>query len=266
MIEIFQIEREDVSKSSGMDFSGFFLFFLIMLSLLNPVRAGQGKTIKISENLELMPFDESVYIHVSYHEFGKTGHFPANGLVYIDRDKAIIIDTPWSERETADLVKWIGGRLKASIQGVVVTHWHIDCMGGLGKIHRAGIPSYGHHQSRKIAGEKNLPVPKNGFENELTLKLNEKKLVCFYPGPGHTIDNIVVWLPDEKILFGGCLLKAREWQGLGFVGDADIDVWPETLENIWKKFPRARLVIPGHGPPGSLDLIDHTLELLKKLN
>jgi metallo-beta-lactamase class B len=244
-------------------FRSAFSVMLVLLAL-NAFVAGEQGRIKISDNLELMPLTESVFIHISYHDLGKTKHFPANGMVYINRDKAFIIDTGWTYRETADLVRWLIEKKKVSILGAVATHWHIDCMGGLGEIQRSGIPSYANDLTREIARQKNLPVPENGFKDELTLKLNEKTLVCFYPGPGHTVDNIVVWLPDEKILFGGCLLKAAEWNFLGFSGDADLAEWPKTLEIVRKKFPQARVVIPGHGRTGTLDLIDHTLELLKK--
>lgn len=89
-------------------------------------------------------------------------------------------------------------------------------------------------------------------------------LLCKYLGAGHTIDNIVVWIPEEKILFGGCMLKALRWKGLGFTDDADLNEWPKTLKKLIKEFPESRIVIPGHGDYGDLSLIQHTIGLFEK--
>ncbi len=50
--------------------------------------------------------------------------------------------------------------------------------------------------------------------------------------------------------------------GLGNTADADPAEWPKTLENVLKSYPSAKIVIPGHGNPGGIDLIRHTLDLL----
>jgi glyoxylase-like metal-dependent hydrolase (beta-lactamase superfamily II) len=73
----------------------------------------------------------------------------------------------------------------------------------------------------------------------------------------------VVWIPQEKILFGGCMLKALAWNGLGFTGDADVEEWPNTLNRLLEDFSGAEIVIPGHGDYSDLSLVYHTLELLK---
>jgi metallo-beta-lactamase class B len=225
--------------------------------------ATEENRIRITDNLELLPVSESVYIHVSYHDLRNYKHVSANGLVYVDQDKAFVMDTTWADEEAQALINWLLKK-KITIQGVVATHWHIDCMGGLDAFHKAGIGSYGHELTRETARNKKLPVPQNGFTESLFLRLNGKTIQLYYPGPGHTKDNIVIWLPDEKILFGGCLLKALEWKGLGFIGDADLGKWPSTLEMLLKKFPDSCIVVPGHGRPGDLSLIHHTSELLKR--
>ena len=220
--------------------------------------------IRVSADLELIPVTENCYIHVTYHDLKKTKRFPANGLVYVSGDQAVVVDTGWTEEETRDLLDWVRNSLNVRIAAVVVTHWHIDCMGGLAEVHRQDIPSYSHVLTREIAKQKGLPVPAVGFARKLILRLGEQEIECHYLGAGHTRDNIVAWIKGEKLLFGGCLLKARAWRGLGFTGDSDIQAWPQTLEKVLKAFPDAQVVVPGHGKSGTLDLIQHTLDLLKK--
>jgi glyoxylase-like metal-dependent hydrolase (beta-lactamase superfamily II) len=88
------------------------------------------------------------------------------------------------------------------------------------------------------------------------------ELEVFYPGPGHTEDNIVVWIPSDGVLFGGCLVKAIENIGLGNTADAFVDRWASTIRGLQTKYADAKIVIPRHGRIGNLDLLKHTIELI----
>ena len=83
----------------------------------------------------------------------------------------------------------------------------------------------------------------------------------FYPGRGHTIDNIVVWLPESEILFGGCFVRSLGTDGLGYVGEAHIDQWFNSVEKVLLKYPQAKIVVPGHGNAGDIQLLQHTIKL-----
>ena len=82
-----------------------------------------------------------------------------------------------------------------------------------------------------------------------------------YPGPGHTRDNIVVYYPDAKVLFGGCLIRPGGSDNLGNTADADVVHWAEAVRNVAAAFPDAEIVIPSHGPMGGRELLDHTIAL-----
>ncbi|MBU4404663.1 MAG: hypothetical protein L6428_10360 [Candidatus Aminicenantes bacterium] len=84
------------------------------------------------------------------------------------------------------------------------------------------------------------------------------------PGPGHTVDNIVTWIAAEKVLFGGCLVKAGTAKTLGFTAEADLAAWPATLARLKARFPEASLLVPGHGDPGGWELVENTLKLIKE--
>ena len=150
--------------------------------------------------------------------------------------------------------------MRVSIEGVIATHWHVDCMGGLEAVHEAGIKSYAYKLTAEICKKENLPIPQITFQDSLIIGSNNE-LLLKYLGPGHTEDNIVVYIPSEKILFAGCMAKTLSWNSLGFTGDANIPEWPETLKKVINTFPEAKIVIPGHGESGGLDIIKHTLTL-----
>jgi len=83
----------------------------------------------------------------------------------------------------------------------------------------------------------------------------------FFPGAGHTQDNLVVWVPQHRTLFGGCIVKNAHDRTLGNTADADLREWPASLRRLQTRYGQASLVVPGHGEPGGPELLQHTLDL-----
>ncbi len=224
-----------------------------------------GKRVKISDRVELLKLCEGAYIHISYSpaDFSYP-NMGANGLIYESGDGIYIVDTPWNSKQTAELINWIEDNLKKEIKGFIITHWHVDCMGGLAEVHKRGIKSYALELTGKILKGKALPVPTDLFKDKIKLGTGERILEISFPGRAHTIDNIIVWCPADKVLYGGCMLKALSWKTPGYTKDGDIKAWPVTLQTLLDKFPVAEIVIPGHGSYGGIDIIKHTLNLVRK--
>jgi len=109
-----------------MKHSGFILKIFLFFVLVSKTTSAQDVTIKISDDLELLKISENSYIHISYHDLENAPHFPANGLIYINNGKAIIIDTPWTDELTKTLTKWLKDSLEVIVEGVIVTHWHLS--------------------------------------------------------------------------------------------------------------------------------------------
>lgn len=89
------------------------------------------------------------------------------------------------------------------------------------------------------------------------------KMRVYFAGEGHTPDNIVVWFPQTKVLYGGCLIKSTEATSIGNIADANLKAYPTTLKKLQKEFPNPRYIIPGHQSWENKKSIEHTLELLK---
>lgn len=222
------------------------------------------QSVRISEDLELIRISENAYIHVSYAEVPGMGRVSANGLIFISGHEAFLFDTPWDDSLTKELYDWITGPMGLEIAGFVPNHWHKDCLGGLGFLQSRNVESYANRMTIDLAKLNNLPVPGHGFTDSLLLKCGDQQIECYYPGAAHSMDNIVVWIPAEKILFAGCMVKSLDAKNLGNTADGDLDAYPETLEKLIRKFPDAKIVIPGHGLSGGLELILHTIELTRK--
>jgi hypothetical protein len=158
------------------------------------------------------------------------------------------------------LIRWIIDSLKVKITGVVIDSWHPDNMEGLDIVHAKKIKSYANEMTRQIAIDKGLPVPQVGFAGKTELKIGGKKLILQYFGPAHTSDGIVVWIPDEKILFGNN--GVRNFNGwVGNIGDANLQEWSGSIGKVRAEFGSAKFVIPGHGNYGGPELLDYTIGL-----
>jgi metallo-beta-lactamase class B len=238
----------------------FFLLFLALFSLFNAFSQNGNKTYKVSPDLEIYQLSSKAYLHVSFSDF-QGNRIGSNGLILVDGKEAFLFDTPMEEKVTRDLNKFINDSLKADIVGFVPNHWHSDCIGGLAFLHSIGVKSYANKLTIKIAKEHNLEVPKNGFTDSLKLKLGNEEIFCFFPRAAHSMDNIVVWIPQEKMLFAGCMAKEMRSNSMGNTVDGDLKAWPGTIKKVMEKFPSAQMVIPGHGFIGGPELLKHTLEL-----
>lgn len=222
------------------------------------------KRIKISKDIELIKLSENAYIHVSYSELPQFGRFSSNGLIFINNQEAFLFDTPPTDSLTMILLSWIKDTMKINIKGFVPNHWHNDCMGGLGYLQLQKIESYANQMTIEIAIEKKLPLPDHGFKDSLELHLGNQLIKCYYLGAAHSLDNIVVWIPSEQILFAGCMIKSFNSKDLGNIADGDLNAYPKTIDKLINRFSMAKIVIPGHGLSGGFELIKSTRKLLIK--
>ncbi len=240
----------------------FFIGLLLMLLAFPLVSQTVADTIHLHEDLDLVRVSDNKYVHISYLDLTDVKDIPCNGMVYVQGSEAFLFDTPHSDSLSKILAQYLLNNLKLDIKGVVVNHFHNDCLGGLAYLHSLGIPSYAQALTCKLAQRDNAVCPANSFENELTLSLNGSPIVCRYFGKAHTQDNIVAWLPTEKVLFGGCMVKAIGW-GKGNIADADTHAWPKTIKKIKKAYPDVQLIIPGHGSPADASLLDYTIKVFR---
>ncbi|WP_281615895.1 subclass B1 metallo-beta-lactamase [Flammeovirga sp. SubArs3] len=215
----------------------------------------------INEDLELHQLSEHVWQHISFLNTEEWGKVPCNGMVVIDDGEAIIIDTPTDVKSTQLLYNWLTEN-DITIKGAVPTHFHIDCLGGLSYLHSKNVASYASNSTIQLAKENGFEAPQNGFTDTLTLQVDDHPVILKFKGSGHTKDNIVAYVPNDKVLFGGCIVKGKGWSK-GNLADADTLSWANSIQNIKSDFNAIEVVIPGHGKVGNTELLDYTFELFK---
>lgn len=212
--------------------------------------------------LQIKKIKEDLYQHTSYKKYDTYGWVDSNGLIVIKDKQAVIIDTPWSETETAELAQWIKGEgliLIASIS----THFHEDRTAGIAWLNKHTIPTYASELTNDILESKNKTKASHQFKDD-KVNMFGNLLEVYYPGEGHTEDNLVVWLPEHKYLFGGCLVRSLDWQSLGNTADANISEWANSIKKIQQMYPAIEYVIPGHGTVGDASILTHTINIAEK--
>jgi metallo-beta-lactamase class B len=239
---------------------------IIVVSIVNINWSAENKKgfkpheIYKSKDLIITQISQNSFKHTSYLQTDEFGNVPCNGLIVRNKTETIIFDTPTKDEGSEELIKWIKDSLHCKINAIIPTHFHNDCLGGLKAFHENNIPSYANYKTIELAKENEFEVPQNGFEDSLVLKVGSENIIAKYFGEGHTKDNIIGYFKSEEVMFGGCLIKELN-ANKGYLGDANVNEWSNTVEKIKKKYPAVKIVVPGHGAHGNKKLLDYTIKL-----
>src|SRR5690606_23560649 len=152
-------------------------------------------------DLKIERLEEGVYLHTSFEEVKGWGVVTKHGLVVLVNTDAYLIDTPFTATDTEKLVDWFVGR-GYNIKGTISSHFHSDSTGGIEWLNSQSIPTYASELTNELLEKSGKVQAKHTF-SDVSYWLVKNKIEVFYPGPGHTQDNLVIWLPESKILFGG---------------------------------------------------------------
>ncbi len=246
-----------------------------------------AEPIRLSEEVEIQPVEAGVFLVV--HRFGGA----CNSLIVPCTPRDFVwVDTPCTDDATRQVHEWLKRTFADPNLIEINTGFHNDNLGGNGYLIAQGIGCYGSDLTPKLIAErwertKQQALPyyaqagdsvRDAFLNQkliapnklyplsegLTLHVGSETVDVLFPGASHTADNVVVYFRNKRILFGGCMIKALAARTPGFAGDADMAAWPASVQKVLDRFPDTRLVIPGHGAPGDLTLLTHTIRLCRQ--
>ncbi|GGB42633.1 MBL fold metallo-hydrolase [Roseibium aquae] len=87
-----------------------------------------------------------------------------------------------------------------------------------------------------------LTWPTLSFASSMTIDLGNREVRLMHLGRGHTMGDVVVWVPGSGVMFAGDLVENR---AACYCGDAHLADWPRALNRI-SAF-RPNVVVPGRG-------------------
>jgi glyoxylase-like metal-dependent hydrolase (beta-lactamase superfamily II) len=191
-------------------------------------------------------------------------NFISNAGFVVTPAGVVVIDALGSPELARELIAEVRRRTGKAVTHVILTHYHADHIYGLQEFKRAGARIIAQRagleylnsdtaQSRLEASRKDLApwidadtrlVPADEWiDGPRELVVGGVRLLLQPVGPAHTPEDLVVFLPAEKVLFAGDIVFRGR---LPYVGQADSRHWIAALNTVLAF--DAKAVVPGHGP------------------
>ena len=204
---------------------------------------------------------------LSPNAYAYTAEGDPNSGVIIGDDSVLVVDTTATPAMARELIGRIRQVTDKPIRHVVLSHYHAVRVLGASAYKSEGcehiVASQATYDLIEERGAQDmqsemerfprlfqaadsipgLTWPNLTFEGEITLRLGKLEVNIMHLGAGHTRGDTVVWLPRQGILFSGDLV---EYQAAAYTGDAHLEEWPSTLDELRSVKPKK--LVPGRGP------------------
>lgn len=221
-----------------------------------------------AEPAKLVEIAEDVYAYTQL----PGGWCVSNAGVLMGPDGAVVIDTLATQSRANRLRDAVDARCPGPGRILVNTHHHGDHHFG-NQVFGSSATIVAHDLARvEMAkgglgltqlwpqvdwGQIRVVLPAVTFDDRLTLHVGSHRAELIHVGPAHTTNDVVVWLPEERILFAGdvVLSGATPFNLMGSVSGARVAI--EQLSRLG-----ARTVVCGHGPVTGPEVFDHNAEYL----
>ena len=204
------------------------------------------------------------YIYTTYNTY-KESLVPANGMYLVTTNGVVLFDTPWDTTQFQPLLDSIKLNHRKSVVLCMATHWHSDKTAGLEYYRQQGIKTYTTVLTDEFSKKNNMKRAEFLMEKDTVFQVGQYAFETYYPGQGHTADNIIIWFKKEKILYGGCLIKGVDDENLGYLGDANVMEYASTLKKVKKKCRKPKFIIIAHSDWKNIHSLKHSLVMAKEL-
>ncbi|HXY30311.1 MAG TPA: MBL fold metallo-hydrolase [Gemmatimonadaceae bacterium] len=208
---------------------------------------------------------------------GRGSEGRSNAGFIVAPDGVIAIDALASPAQGKTLLRTIRTVTSLPVRWVILTHHHPDHHFGAVVLTRQGAIVIAHpdrHTSlsedgddamvsawtgvlglHEMQGFELVDTPKIPVTHDTTLALGGRSVVIDVASGAHTPGDLLIWLPDERVLFAGDLLIE---DGVTLVVDGSSATLLQQLSRIQALSPQ--IVVPGHGriPARPDDLITET--------
>ena len=236
---------------------GSFLFFT----------AVYGQNAKPIDAIQLNPVQLAphTYFVQGFPEMGSSANqnFISNVGFVVTPKGVVVIDALGSPILAKKLIAEIKKVTNQKVVALIVSHYHADHIYGLQEFKKIGAKIYAQGEGRNYlsseTAKQRLIASRVDFapwvnfdtklisadvwiDQQLTLSIGGVDFFITRVGPAHSPEDLMVYVPSEKVLFAGDLVFRGR---IPFVGNADSKGWLIALDEIEKLNPS--IVIPGHG-------------------
>jgi cyclase len=183
-------------------------------------------------------------------------------------DEVVVVDAGSDAATGKALLDKIQETAGKPVRYLIITHVHGDHAGGTGVFVAAGADVICSESSAPglaplVGGASKGKSGLLALSERLVLFGNTRRVAIYFLGPAHSAGDIVVLLPDEKVLFSGDVVLSKR---APYMLSPDVD--PRGWENILARLAKLDIdkVVPGHGTLGTRQAIADTYGYVKKVN
>ena len=243
-------------KSLAAVLLGFLIFWGSALGQIQPVDTVQLKPIQVAPH---------TYFVQGRPEMGSSANqnFISNAGFVITPGGVVVVDALGSPILAQKFIAEIKKITPQKIVAIVVSHYHADHVYGLQEFKKIGAKIYAQGEGRNylssetakqrliasridfapwVDDKTNLISADVWIDQKTKLSIGGIDFLISRVGPAHAPEDLMVYVPSEKVLFAGDLVFRGR---IPFVGSADSKGWLIALDEIEKLNPN--IVIPGHG-------------------
>jgi cyclase len=183
-------------------------------------------------------------------------------------DDVVAIDTGGDAATGKAILEKIQETAGKPVRFVIITHAHGDHVGGLGPFLAAGAKIICHENTATALASLIEPSSRAhsgilALSERLLLFSGSRRAAIYYLGPAHTNGDLVVFLPEEKVLFSGDVALVGRAPYM-LAPDMDPKGW-ETVIGRLAQLDVAK-VVPGHGNIGTRESLAETYGYVKRIN
>ncbi|MDP2449355.1 MAG: MBL fold metallo-hydrolase [Polaromonas sp.] len=194
-------------------------------------------------------------------------NFISNAGFVVTPAGVVVIDALGSPALATRLIAEIRKVTPQPVTHVIVTHYHADHIYGLQAFKAQGARIVAHRAARAymtsetarlrletsrqelapwIDAQTRLVEADEWIDKDKELVVGGVRFQLKHVGPSHTLEDLAIYLPSEKVLFAGDLVFRSR---IPYVGQADSRHWIVALDDLLA-FDTA-VIVPGHGPLSS---------------
>jgi cyclase len=158
-------------------------------------------------------------------------------------DATVVFDTFVSTAAADDLR--VAAEVIAPVAYAINSHWHGDHVNGNRSFDDVRIVATERTRElmeERAAGGGDVVLPTDLFDERLELE----GAVIETLGGGHTESDAFLWFEDTVFTGDLVVIESHPW-----VGHGDVEHWLEILDAFEARRPR--VIVPGHGPVGSVE-------------
>lgn len=204
-------------------------------------------------------------------------NFISNAAFVVTPAGVVVMDALGSPALADRLLAEIRKVTPLPVTHVIMTHYHADHIYGLQSFKAKGAHIIAHRAAREyinsdtaqirlqasrqtlapwIDGNTRLVPADEWIDGPTELLVGGVRFLLQPVGPSHTPEDLVVYLPQEKVLFAGDLVFRGR---IPYVGQADSGHWINALQTLLAF--ETDTIVPGHGPLSSQ--ARHDMELTR---